>query len=740
MEQVYGALAKSPATAAVTSSPADHEPQNLSAAAPSGMHYLPNGPLPPPSSGLAAGATAAPTPSFAPAAAHCTASLEHVAAAFATVACRAAPRSSAPGSSAAAGLAGDAGLLPAGPAGDAGLPIPPAVQPTPHASTFNPSMWSNFAAAAADPSFFSHLSNLLAQPQQHQQPDFSITPLNTGLNASIDHAAAPSSFAGAAINTTAPAAAAPVGSHLEYLESLPGSPSFLHSTLSGSLSNAAAAAAAAFSNASLGTSSCGEACDKTCSHCGKVEQRQWRKRGDGTLLCNRCFMWRRNHGGIALPPLDPAPMPPAITKQHSVGARASSSGGGSSQSRQARHFNPGMDRALQELAGLQDSGQGMRYGSLNKAGSYSAPSSPACRRSHSGTAASSPARRRRGGSPDDPEYRPRGNSKLNRSTSHVSDDYSAAAAASAGARSLLSGHNMITQLSKLRPRSRLARAGGSGAWQDEEGSDMGQPADHRAEGRQLQHQGSSGASRLAAAAATAAAAAESDKEVVSAAEVLAGLLSMGSYEANDLHADQQEAAMLGGHELAAAAAPPPTSIAAHQGGDRHQLMQQAVGQIAEKSMAVGAAELRRSSPGSIGGSWMCNPSTAGALGKGSIAVGSIGKAAVPSFMKAAAPPAAAEFCKGQPLPLPQQQPIESSPSSFLSPVSAAKAEEARAAAAAGAINPHVCRAVLTALAAGASAESIDLASTQRKFEVMEQQLHVPHSPAAAHLLSRMSGR
>ncbi|WIA12420.1 hypothetical protein OEZ85_012461 [Tetradesmus obliquus] len=403
-------------------------------------------------------------------------------------------------------------------------------------------MWSNSAAAAAGPAFFNILSSMMMQHQQRQQPGFAIDPLNTGLLTNIGHAAASATTVGTAVNTTAPAA-----NHFYNLNiqaagslpgslpnSLPGSPSFPHSTLPGSLSTAAAAAAAAFSNASLGTSSCGEACDKTCSHCGKVEQRQWRKRGDGTLLCNRCFMWRRNHGGIALPPLDTAPMQPAISKQHSLGPRASSSGGNITHSKHGRHTNLSMNRVLQDLAGLPEAEQEMSHGSRHGSGSYSAPASPARPRSRSGSAASSPARRRRAASPDDPEYRPRGNSKLSRSTSHASDDLSAAAAA-------------------------------------------------------------------------------------------AGAAARNSTD------------------------------------------------------------------------------TAAALGVGM---------------------------------LQQQGGLSAGPS--LSPAAIAKAEQAQAAAAAGAINPHVYRAILTALAAGAPADSIDLVSTQRKFEVMEQQLHVPRSPAAAHLLSRMT--
>jgi hypothetical protein len=232
---------------------------------------------------------------------------------------------------------------------------------------------------------------------------------------------------------------------------------------------------------------------------------------------------------------------------------------------------------------------------------------------------------------------------------------------------------------------------------------MGHAADRSAAGRQLQHQGSSIRSRLAASAAAAAAAAateESDEEVVSAAEVLAALLPMGCYDTDEYYAEQQEEDTPDAHELLAAAAPPPTSTAAaHQGGHMNtQVADQSMEEMTGNIKADGVVRLQRS-------------------GKGTA-----------SCKNAAAP---ASPCKDQ---------LMSQQQGCMSPAATAKAEQARAAAAAGTINPHVCQAILAALAAGAAAESIDLASTQRKFEVMEQQLHVPHSPAAAHLLSRMSGR
>jgi hypothetical protein len=234
---------------------------------------------------------------------------------------------------------------------------------------------------------------------------------------------------------------------------------------------------------------------------------------------------------------------------------------------------------------------------------------------------------------------------------------------------------------------------------------MGHASDRSAAGRQLQHQGSSIRSRLAASAAAAAAAAaateESDEEVVSAAEVLAGLLPMGCYDSDEYYAEQQEADTPNAHELlAAAAAPPPTSTAAaaHQGGHMNtQVADQSMEEMTGNMKADGVVRLQRSGTGT-------------------------------ASCKTAAPPSP---CKDQ---------LMSQQQGCMSPAATAKAEQARAAAAAGTINPHVCQAILAALAAGAAAESIDLASTQRKFEVMEQQLHVPRLPAAAHLLSRMSGR
>jgi hypothetical protein len=199
-----------------------------------------------------------------------------------------------------------------------------------------------------------------------------------------------------------------------------------------------------------------------------------------------------------------------------------------------------------------------------------------------------------------------------------------------------------------------------------------------------------------------------DQEVVSAAEVLAGLLPMGCYDAGEWYAEEQEVDTHNNHEHAAAAAappPPPAFVAPHKGEFVHtQLAHQPKEDMAVDSRADGTARVQRSRPGS-----------------------SLGARGI-SSLKTAAVPAA---CQDKPLP-PQQ--------GGMSPAAAAKGEQARAAAAAGTLNPHVCRAILAALAAGVAADSIDLASTQRKFEVMEQQLHVPDSPAAAHLLSRMNGR
>jgi hypothetical protein len=242
-----------------------------------------------------------------------------------------------------------------------------------------------------------------------------------------------------------------------------------------------------------------------------------------------------------------------------------------------------------------------------------------------------------------------------------------------------------------------------------------------------------------AAAAAVAAAAESDEEVVSAAEVLAELLPMGCYEAVDTGAEPQEAPVCNDIDAAAAtAAPPPACPAAHQGEVlRFPAHQQSIKAATGNIKARDAAELRRSGPGSLAGSCKGNGanwagSAAGNFGKGSSTAGSMGTGDNPSLKNSTATAVAAGTGA-------LQQHGGFSEGHSWSPAAAANAEQAEAAVAAGTINPHVYRAILTALAAGAPAESIDLVSTQRKFEVMEQQLHVPHSPAAAHLLSRMSG-
>jgi hypothetical protein len=295
---------------------------------------------------------------------------------------------------------------------------------------------------------------------------------------------------------------------------------------------------------------------------------------------------------------------------------------------------------------------------------------------------------------------------------------------------------MQQQRSKLRPRSRLARAGGSGAWEEEEEAGLGHPSGCSAGGRRLQHQGGSNRSRLAAAAA---AAAESDEEVVSAAEVLAELLPMGYYyEADSMDAEQQDATTHHGTDAPAAVVaaagpppppPPPMSSAVHHGEVLQYLAhRQCLNEAARNSRAVEAEQFRRSGPGRLGDTITPygNPSHADDLNKRGPATGSKHSVSIPSLKHTAT--AAPGVCQLMP---PQQQ--------GLSPAATAKAGQAHAAAAAGTINLHVYHAILTALAAGVSAESIDVGSTQRKYEVMEQQLHVPHSPAAAHLLSRMHG-